>query len=38
MACDTAVTGVDHVELYGADWIEAAEWYERVLGVMPDVH
>lgn len=31
-----AVTGIDHVELYVADWDDAAAWYERVLGLTPD--
>ncbi|WP_227353833.1 VOC family protein [Haladaptatus salinisoli] len=31
-----SVEGVDHVELYVSDWDEAAEWYERVLGLSPD--
>jgi catechol 2,3-dioxygenase-like lactoylglutathione lyase family enzyme len=36
MAREFAVTGVDHVELFVADWDDAAAWYERVLGVTPD--
>lgn len=36
MARETAVTGVDHVELYVADWDDAAAWYERVFGITPD--
>ncbi|WP_227374284.1 VOC family protein [Haladaptatus halobius] len=31
-----SVDGVDHVELYVSDWDEAAEWYERVLGLSTD--
>lgn len=36
MTDGSAVTGVDHVELYVADAPAAADWYERVLGVAPD--
>lgn len=36
MPPDSAVTGVDHVELYVTEWDEAAEWYERVLGLTPE--
>lgn len=36
MGQEFAVTGVDHVELFVADWDDAAAWYERVLGVTPD--
>ena len=31
-----AVDGIDHVELYVSDREDAADWYERVLGVVPD--
>lgn len=36
MTGGSAVTGVDHVELYVTDAPAAADWYERVLGVAPD--
>ena len=36
MVRDSAVTGVDHVELYVTDWDDAAAWYGRVLGLAPD--
>jgi catechol 2,3-dioxygenase-like lactoylglutathione lyase family enzyme len=36
MAREFAVAGVDHVELFVADWEDAAEWYERVLGLTPN--
>lgn len=36
MPSDGTVTGVDHVELYVTDWEEAADWYERVLGLTPE--
>ncbi|WP_318567379.1 VOC family protein [Salinigranum marinum] len=37
MSRDGTVTGIDHVELFVADWDDAAAWYERVLGLAPDV-
>lgn len=30
------VDGIDHVELFVSDWTEAADWYDRVLGMRPD--
>jgi catechol 2,3-dioxygenase-like lactoylglutathione lyase family enzyme len=36
MSRNGAVTGVDHVELFVADWDDAEAWYERVLGVTRD--
>lgn len=33
MVRDDLLTGVDHVELFVSDAEEAAEWYDRVLGV-----
>ena len=36
MPYESAVTGVDHVELYVTEWDDAADWYDRVLGLTPD--
>jgi catechol 2,3-dioxygenase-like lactoylglutathione lyase family enzyme len=36
MSSENTVTGLDHVELFVADWDAAVAWYERVLGLTPD--